>query len=372
MRVIRFRAWGIPLSHTRTWRGSWLVVAAVALGVLGRGLGAHGQAGRGAAPSVPKAASPAVPKPAVPTPKVAAVRPAPPKSKAEEIPAPVELKGQELLTRDGVLLRATFYPSNRGKEAVPIIMLHGWKGNRAEYAALARRLQQLGHAVLVPDLRGHGESTRLAYDDRRKLDSAQISRADVANMVRRDMEKLKSFLVQKNNAGELNLEKLCIIGSEMGAVVALNWAAWDWHWPIYPDFKQGQYVKALVLISPPWSFKGVDVSEALNFPAIRGTASMNLSIQIIFGANDRKVAAEVDRMERLLRPHRPKYDTEEDIREKQDFFVRPVAKTSLQGTKLLEAREPAVFQQVFPAIATFIHFRLEKKDFPWHEIKERR
>ena len=36
-------------------------------------------------------------------------------------------------------------------------MLHGWKGNRTEYADLASFLQtQHGHAVLVPDLRGHG------------------------------------------------------------------------------------------------------------------------------------------------------------------------------------------------------------------------
>jgi len=370
--VVRVRRWVSLLSGERAARGPAVVAAAVILGVLGLVAAANGQAVRGAAPNVPKAVSPATPKPAVPAAKPTPVRPAPAKTKAEEIPAPVELKGQELLTRDGVLLRATFYPSNRGKEAIPIIMLHGWKGNRSEYTALARQLQQLGHAVLVPDLRGHGESTRLAYDDRRKLENSLISRAEVANMVRRDMEKFKSFLVQKNNAGELNLEKLCVVGAEMGAVVALNWAVWDWHWPVYPDFKQGQYVKALVLISPPWSFKGVDVSEALNFPAIRGTAPVTISLQIIYGANDRKVAGEIDRMVRILRQHRPEYETEEEIREKQDFFVRPVAKTSLQGTKLLDGREPAVFQQVLPAIASFIHFRLEKKDFPWHEIKERR
>ncbi len=357
--------------------GRFVVWTAAILGTLGYVAGAYGQAApagpRQAAPKVPQPATPVTPKAATaPAAKTAPARPAAPKSKAEEIPAPVELKGQELLTRDGVLLRATFYPSNRGKEAVPVILLHGWKGNRSEFAGLARGLQKLGHAVLVPDLRGHGESTGLAYEDRRKLDSAQISRTDVANMIRRDMEKFKSFLVQKNNAGELNLEKLCIVGSEMGAVVALNWAVWDWHWPVYPDFKQGQYVKALVLISPPWSFKGVDVSEALNFPAIRGTAPVTISVQIIYGANDRKVAAEAERMARLLQQHRPQYETEEDIRDKQDFFVRPVAKTSLQGTKLLNEREPALFQQVFPAIAAFIHFRLENKDFPWHEIKERR
>lgn len=374
--------WVLPSVPGPKASGGCALWMAAMLAMLGCEIGAYGQVvptkPRVAVPGLPKGATPPASRPAqAPATKTMPVSPAKtspssPKAKAEEIPAPVELKGQELLTRDGVLLRATFYPSNRGKEAIPVILLHGWKGNRSEFAGLARAIQKLGHAVLVPDLRGHGESTRLAYDDRRKLENSQISRTDVANMVRRDMEKFKNFLVQKNNAGELNLEKLCVVGSEMGAVVALNWAAWDWHWPVYPDFKQGQYVKALVLISPPWSFKGVDVSEALNFPAIRGTAPVTISVQIIYGANDRKVAADVDRMARLLQQHRPQYESEEDIRDKQDFFVRPVAKTSLQGTKLLDEREPALFHQVFPAIASFIHFRLETKDFPWHEIKERR
>ncbi len=376
--VARFLRWILSTLCAGRAPGTWVLVAVAALGLAAPPTWAHGQGATAKprpAPNVPRPAAPSAPtapkQAAPPAAKTVGSRPAA-KSKAEEIPAPVELKGQELLTRDGVLLRATFYPSNRGKEAIPVILLHGWKGNRAEFAGLARELQKLGHAVLVPDLRGHGESIRLAYDDRRELKDTQISRTDVANMVRRDMEKLKSFLVQKNNAGELNLEKLCVVGSEMGAVVALNWAVWDWHWPAYPDFKQGQYVKALVLISPPWSFKGVDISEALNFPAIRGTAPVTISVQIIYGAEDRKVAGEVERMARILQQHRPQYETEEDIRDKQDFFVRPVAKTSLQGTKLLNERTLPLFRQVFPAIAAFIHFRLENKDFPWHEIKERR
>ncbi len=63
-------------------------------------------------------------------------------------------------------------------------------------------------------------------------------------MIDQDLEACKSFLMDKNNAGELNINKLCVVGVEMGAVVAVDWAAWDWHWPRLATGKQGQDVKA--------------------------------------------------------------------------------------------------------------------------------
>src|SRR5262245_11283871 len=59
----------------------------------------------------------------------------------------------DLKTKDGLDLKATFYGSNLGKEAAVIILLHGHKGRRSDFDALAAALQKLGHAVLVPDLR---------------------------------------------------------------------------------------------------------------------------------------------------------------------------------------------------------------------------
>ena len=83
----------------------------------------------------------------------------------EEIPSPKKLT---LKTRDGVLLQATFYPGNKGKETVPVILLHGYKGSSSEYNQLAPYLQQTGCAVMVPDLRGHGASTQAEVGDRTK------------------------------------------------------------------------------------------------------------------------------------------------------------------------------------------------------------
>jgi len=64
------------------------------------------------------------------------------------------------LTDDGLRLTLTYYPGTKGKETVPIVLLHMWKQSRVDYKDLALFLQSKGHAVIVPDLRGHGQSTR--------------------------------------------------------------------------------------------------------------------------------------------------------------------------------------------------------------------
>src|SRR5574340_1075402 len=72
-----------------------------------------------------------------------------------KVPPPENLVIQ---TPDGIPLAVTFYPGTKAKETIPVVLLHMAKGNRNDYAQLATDLQKVGHAVLVPDLRGHGES----------------------------------------------------------------------------------------------------------------------------------------------------------------------------------------------------------------------
>src|SRR4051794_34095472 len=70
---------------------------------------------------------------------VAPISPAPapapvPTALRKKLPPPQNIG---LKTRDGVQLAATFYPSpldrESQKEAVPVIMLHGYKGSRADF-----------------------------------------------------------------------------------------------------------------------------------------------------------------------------------------------------------------------------------------------
>lgn len=332
-------------------RPAWCVVSAlVAFGCLGSlGLGQENKA----EPKAPAASQPP-PAPAKEVPKQAPKESTAPEPK-EELPAPVDIKGNDLLTSDGVALKATFYPSTRGKEAVPVILLHSSKGDRKEYAALAPFLQKLGHAVLVPDLRGFGESKQMIVGGRAKDFDASKTRlmpADYQAMVYEDMEALKKFLVRENNQGHLNVNKLCVIGAEMGASVALHWARHDWSWPVLGGgLKQGQDVKALVLISPRWSFPGLPAHDALSHPAVR----TELSLLIVVGRGEPDAVAQARRLYKLV-----KRDQSDLPPEKKDLFFGEL-ETKLQGTKMLGV--PGLNLEAF--IAQFIERRLVKQDYPW-------
>jgi pimeloyl-ACP methyl ester carboxylesterase len=272
-----------------------------------------------------------------------------------------------LETKDGLTLKATFYPGSEKdkkiKETVPIIMLHGLEGQRGDYHALALYLQSLGHASLVPDLRGHGQSKVQKRGDGATvtLEAEKMNRTGLEDMWR-DVEACKKFLWERNNAGEVNIEQLCIIGAEFGSILAVRFAAYDWSLPDLPAYKQGKDVKALVLLSPPTSVKGVTLREAFNVPAVQSM----ISIMFIAGSKDSKSSAEAKKLYNSLQSHHPKLPDEEaqKLKSQELFLIQP--ETSLSGTKLLGSATG-----VSQKIAKFIELRLvdRKADFPWQERK---
>ena len=273
-----------------------------------------------------------------------------------KLPAPEDVV---LPARDGLELDATYYGSIKGREAVPVVLLHNFKGSRADYAELAASLQAQGHAVIVPDLRGHGTTAKKRSGDRLS-ESATPPRDFFLAMIANDMEAVKTFLMTKHNAGELNIERLCVVGAEMGATIALNWAQYDWSHPALLTGKQGQDVKALVLISPEFAFRGISVKLAALDEQIRS----RLSVLILVGKGKPKSMQEADRVYRLFKPFHPDPPTEERA-EKQDLFFHPVD-TTLQGTQLVNGKGLRVGDN----IAQFIKLRLEKKSIPgWKERK---
>ena len=277
---------------------------------------------------------------------------------AEPLPEPIELGGAEMLTKDGVQLKATFYPGTRGKETVPVILLHSWKGDRREFATLAPLLQAQGHAVLVPDLRGHGESTRMLIGaSTQVLDASKFPPEQFSRMSTYDLETLKAFLMQKNNEGELNIEKLCLVGAEMGASVALDWARRDWSWPIYPGLKQGQDVKALVLISPKWSFPGINLIPAMNHPAVVS----QMSVFLVVGKQDSKALGDAKRIYSFFKRFHPDPAPEEALT-KQDLFFGQF-NTKLQGARMLGVQGLGLEKN----IVRFIELRLVNQPFPWQQ-----
>ncbi|MBC8350945.1 MAG: alpha/beta fold hydrolase [Planctomycetes bacterium] len=278
---------------------------------------------------------------------------------------------------DGVPIRCSYYAGGfvqtagdkkskpkvekkNGKEVVPIILLHGWEGRRREFDELASNLQKQGHAVIVPDLRGHGDSTSvpLANGEVKEIDRDRMRSTDMAGMLY-DVEAVKKFFMEKNNTGEVNIELLCIVGADVGAIVAVNWAAYDWNRRQLPAFKQGRDIKALVLVSPKASHKGFSLTKSLNHPVIQ----KSLSIMLIVGERDRDSSREAKSIYSRLERMREKPT---DPREADLVYIKRDA--ALQGTRLVNAPgSPRVQNQ----IAYFIGQRLVRKsgDFIWTERK---
>jgi pimeloyl-ACP methyl ester carboxylesterase len=282
--------------------------------------------------------------------------------KKKEPPEPEEI---ELSTKDGLTLHATWYASNAGEEAAAIILLHGFGGSRADFQDLASYLQREHDcAVVVPDLRGHGDSTSIrdSSGEERRITAGRLRPDDFSRMALEDVEAVKRFLIQKNNARELNIERLGIVGAGMGALVAATWAEYDWTVDTLPTIKQGRDVKALALLSPEVRFKTLEAA-ALTRPGVCG----QIALQIICGAEDPKALRNAQQVYNLVR--RCFRDPPEDappnvVREKKKLFLDTHYPTSLQGTKMLgkklglEAR-----------IAKFFELRLVQPNYPWRERK---
>ncbi|QJY48860.1 alpha/beta fold hydrolase [Pseudonocardia broussonetiae] len=89
----------------------------------------------------------------------------------------------------------------------PVLLLHGWPGDRTDHAGVAERLAGTGHDVVVPDLRGFGGS------DKHDLDPARYYGVDAQ---------------ARSVAGlldELGLRGVAVGGYDIGSRVAQRLAA---------------------------------------------------------------------------------------------------------------------------------------------------
>ena len=277
----------------------------------------------------------------------------------KELPEPEVL---DLDTKDGLQLKATYYPGNDDKKTVPIVIIHDFEGNRNEYHPLALTLQAEGHAVIVPDLRGHGESTTFksdpGVDKVREIKAKSMKRNDFDTILGTygDLQAIRRFLLNKNNEGELNINRLCVVGVGMGATLGLNWTAADWAYPPLAGKKQGQDVHALVVVSPVWSFKGMLIAEALKQASIQREVALLIAV-----GSTPKAKKDADRIFKSLEKFRPEPPADQ-VQAKKTLFLREVD-AALEGAKLLNEKN----SKLDKTLITFIKWRLVDQDFPWSE-----
>jgi Alpha/beta hydrolase family len=283
-----------------------------------------------------------------------------PKTKPKGKDAPAEPEELKLDTKDGWSVHATYFPGKLKKEAVPFILLHGWKGQRGDMDPLAKFLQAQGHAVIAPDLRGHGQSNTRPGSEKTIDDPDDLKRADLEGMLF-DIEACKKFLRQKNNAGECNIESLCVVACDFSCILAMQWAMLDWSATILPSYKNGKDVQALVLLTPWQTHKGMTMQKTLQHPAIR----TKLSMLLVAGTDDSRGFSDAKKLNTSLEGFRPEMK-KQDVEPKDRTLVFVQPPTNLDGAKLLN---PAL--KLMPVISTFVKYRLvdRKEDFPWSERK---
>lgn len=258
----------------------------------------------------------------------------------DDIPSAKEI---DLTTEDGLELKATYFPGTKGQESIPVVLLHGFnkgKGSRKDFTqerGLASLLQEkLGCAVIVPDLRGHGDSTKIKINSKKTDDikGKKLSAMQISAMVTQDMRAVKDFLWEKNNEKALNIDKLTVIGLEEGAALALGYAAYDavgyeQREARVGPLKLGGFVKAAVLISPMTNVTGFKTPQVMKMPAI----CRDLKVMIVVGNKSKEPLVEAERLRSQFVNARTPADDDKPESATVWFFKK--IDTPLQGSKLL-------------------------------------
>jgi pimeloyl-ACP methyl ester carboxylesterase len=274
-----------------------------------------------------------------------------------------------LTTKDGVQLAATYYEGKADNSTTPVVMLPDHKDAQATFDAVARRMQSPGgedkhepFAVLTVDLRGHGGSTKqeLPNGTTVELDAAKLRANDFKEMVLFDMEAVRRFLVGKNDDGKLNLNKLSIVGVGMGANVATIWTARDWSVPPLSVGKQGQDVKALVLISPQWKGYNLPIHKSLQHPLVR----QEVAFMMVYGKNDSGVERDIGRIFKQLDRYHPKPTSNTD---KPRDLIALSWPTSLQGSRLLGE----IGTEAEDKIIDFLVTHVAQEEYEWSQRRNR-
>jgi len=109
-----------------------------------------------------------------------------------------------LPARDGRRLHGWFVPAAGSAPAPAVLVMHGWGANASLMLPLARPLHEAGHAVLLIDARGHGESEDIDF----------MSLPRFADDVAAGLDWLRG-------RHDIDSERLSLIGHSVGAAAVL-------------------------------------------------------------------------------------------------------------------------------------------------------
>lgn len=108
-------------------------------------------------------------------------------------------------SRDGLELFARDYAPPGDETGLPVICLHGFTRNSADFEDLAPLIAGWGHRVIVPDVRGRGRS---GYDPHPENYTPKVYARDVGEMMR-----------------TLGVGRAAFVGTSMGGLITMTFAA---------------------------------------------------------------------------------------------------------------------------------------------------
>jgi pimeloyl-ACP methyl ester carboxylesterase len=173
---------------------------------------------------------------------------------------------------DGYRLAADFVRRRKLRDPMPgILFLHDLGGDRRNWFALAQQLAGRGYPVLIPDLRGHGETATLEGNPPRT--AGEPTAKELAAMLS-DVRNALGYLAIR---GEVNGGRLAVVGAGLGGDLALLVAAQPW----------ASAVRCAVAVSPALESGGWRPADALaDIPASK-------AILLAYGTQDADAAAAV-------------------------------------------------------------------------------
>lgn len=224
--------------------------------------------------------------------------------------SPPEPQTFSATTSDSVPISARYYPAPGDDPALATVLLvHDLGGSLESLAPLAKALQAGGCSVVVPDLRGHGKSsipglakaageggqaTLLKSVDFVAMAATAGGRLRDQSSVRGDIESIRNWIKQRADGSKLDLGKLYVVGSGLGAAVAAGWTVGDAAWPPIATGRQGGDVKGLVMIDPAFVTKGFSIGKPLASEPLK----TELPILLIAGGEDKDAVKVFDQLKR--------------------------------------------------------------------------
>lgn len=283
---------------------------------------------------------------------------------------PMRLNQQQFTTRDGWRLVANYYKGAGNADATPVLLLHGRDGKKEDFDELAKKLAEQGCAVVVPDLRGCGESTSLSVNDRsrgpngmnqpRERKMSQFNNDDLRALIEYDKEVWFNFLLYLHNKELLNVKKTIIVGSELGAALAAAWARDDWN----GKGDAAQNVVGVALLSPDATNDEGKFNALTALDAYRKKAKGKSSGFVVFVGQ--MTEDKFEDAKKIQKKIGGKADEELPPQEKTIPIV--ALKTEKQGVELLKIQSFGVSDTVVQFVANRMS-ALPKKRQKWEAIE---